>query len=147
MIIGGIATIVRGVRRMTADIDAVVRGDDIRPRALLGILAKHRIAPRIERALEFARENLVLLLRHQPSGVDLDLSFGWTRFEHDALERRETARYGRVAAPMARAEDLVVFKAMAARPKDVEDACLAAALPGHRPRAGASTPPRTRRAG
>ncbi len=29
MIIGGIAAIVRGVRRMTADIDAVVRGDDI----------------------------------------------------------------------------------------------------------------------
>ncbi len=30
--------------------------------------------------------------------------------------------YGSVAAPMARAEDLVIFKAMAARPKDIEDA-------------------------
>jgi hypothetical protein len=61
-------------------------------------------------------------LRHTSSGVDLDLSLGWTAFEHDAIAASTKAAYGTAVFPMARAEDLVVFKAMAARPKDVEDA-------------------------
>jgi hypothetical protein len=122
MVIGGIAIIARGVRRMTTDIDVVVRGDETTPAGVIRMLAARRIVPRIADAEAFARERLVLLLRHQPTGVDLDLSFGWTTFEHEALEACSEATYGSVAAPMARAEDLVIFKAMAARPKDIEDA-------------------------
>jgi hypothetical protein len=122
MVIGGIAIIARGVRRMTTDIDVVVRGDETTPAAMLRALATRRIVPRIADAEAFARERLVLLLRHRPTGVDVDLSFGWTTFEHEALEARSDATYGSVVAPMARAEDLVIFKAMAARPKDIEDA-------------------------
>jgi tRNA(Met) C34 N-acetyltransferase TmcA len=122
MIIGGIAVIVRGVRRMTTDIDAVVRGDAVRLERLLQTLATQRILSRIDDAQAFARENLVLLLRHEPTGVDLDLSLAWTAFEHEALASAEVVHYGRVAAPMATPEALVVFKAMAARPKDIEDA-------------------------
>lgn len=122
MVIGGIAIIARGVRRMTTDIDVVVRGDETTPAAMLRALTTRRIVPRIADAETFARERLVLLLRHEPTGVDLDLSFGWTTFEHEALAARSDATYGSVVAPMARAEDLVIFKAMAARPKDIEDA-------------------------
>ena len=122
MVIGGIASIARGVRRMTTDIDVVVRGDETTPAAMIRALTTRRIVPRIADAEAFASERLVLLLRHEPTGVDLDLSFGWTRFEHEALEARSDATYGSVVAPMARAEDLVIFKAMAARPKDIEDA-------------------------
>lgn len=122
MVIGGIAIIARGVRRMTTDVDVVVRGDETTPAAMVRALATWRIVPRIADAEGFARERLVLLLRHEPTGVDLDLSFGWTTFEHEALEACSDATYGSVGAPMARAEDLVIFKAMAARPKDIEDA-------------------------
>jgi hypothetical protein len=122
MVIGGIAVIARGVRRMTTDIDVVVRGDAVDTRSLLRTLLRFGIRPRIDRAEEFAQENLVLLLRHTSSGVDLDLSLGWTAFEQDAIAACTKATYGHAAFPMARAEDLVVFKAMAARPKDVEDA-------------------------
>jgi hypothetical protein len=122
MIIGGIAVIARGVRRMTTDVDAVVRGDAIDAETLVAILAKHQIVPRIERAIEFAQANLVLLLRHESSGIDLDVSFAWTNFEIEAIAAREIVKYGRVVAPMARTEDLIIFKAMAGRPRDVEDA-------------------------
>ena len=122
MVIGGIAVIARGVRRMTTDIDAVVRGDAIELRELLPLLATHRIAPRIDDAIPFAQANHVLLLRHQPSKVELDLSFGWTLFEHEALAARTIAAYGRVEVPMATPEDLVIMKAMAARPVDLTDA-------------------------
>jgi hypothetical protein len=122
MIIGGIAVIARGVRRMTTDIDAVVQGDAIGVETLVATLAKHRIVPRVDRAVEFAEANLVLLLRHEPSSVDLDVSLAWTSFELEAISACETSSFGKVVAPMARAEDLVILKAMAARPKDIEDA-------------------------
>ena len=128
MVIGGIAVIARGVRRFTADIDVAVRGDAIEVDALLSILGKKRIHPRIEDAAAFARENLVLLLRHEPSGVDFDVSFAWTEFEYEALEAATVATFGTVKAPMARPEDLVVFKAIAGRGKDMDDVVALLAL-------------------
>jgi hypothetical protein len=122
MTIGGIAVIARGVRRMTTDIDAAVRGDAVEVGQLFDALEKKRIVPRIPRARQFARANLVLLVRHEPTGVDLDISLAWTTFEQEALAARQNVRYGKVAVPMARPEDLVIYKAMARRPKDVEDA-------------------------
>lgn len=103
MIIGGIAAIARGVRRMTTDIDAVVLGDAVETSKLLRILARHSVRPRIDDAEAFAEKNLVLLLRHVPSGVDLDLSLGWTDFEREAVASSSPAAYGRASYPMARA--------------------------------------------
>jgi hypothetical protein len=122
MVIGGIAIIARGVRRMTTDIDAVVQGDRIDVPTLLRLLSRKRIVPRIVDADVFVRESMVLLLRHEPTGVSFDVSLAWTAFEHDAIAARTDAKFGSIVAPMARAEDLVVFKAMAARPVDIEDA-------------------------
>lgn len=122
MVIGGIAVIAHGVRRFTTDIDAAVLGDAISIDRLLEVLARHGIAPRIDNAAAFALTNLVLLVRHAPTGVDLDVSQAWSSFEHEAITAREKARFGRVLAPMSVPDDLVVFKAIAGRPKDIEDA-------------------------
>jgi len=122
MVIGGIAVIARGVRRFTADIDVVVRGDAVTADRVIAALAKQGIEPRIADAAAFADRNLVLLARHEPTGIDIDLSFGWTEFEHGALEERETVAIGAVRAPVARPEHLVVLKSLAGRPKDLEDA-------------------------
>jgi hypothetical protein len=122
MVIGGIAVIARGVRRMTTDIDATVRGDQADVASLVRALAKKRIVPRIDNAERFASESLVLLLRHGPTGVEFDVSMAWTDFEHAAIAASSVAAFGVVKAPMARPEDLIVFKAIAGRPKDIEDA-------------------------
>lgn len=121
-VIGGIAVIARGVRRFTTDIDVAVRGDAISVESLLKDLARFSISPRIADAVPFAEANLVLLLRHQESGVDLDVSLAWSAFEHDALATSTMTSFGRVRVPMCTAESLVVFKAIAGRPKDLEDA-------------------------
>jgi hypothetical protein len=128
MVIGGIAVIARGVRRFTADIDAAIRGDEVSIDKLLAVLAQKSIAPRIDDAAQFARENLVLLLRHQPSGVEFDVSLAWTEFEHEAIAAATVAAFGAVKAPMARPEDLVVFKAIAGRGKDMDDVAALLAL-------------------
>ncbi len=122
MVIGGIAVIAHGVQRMTTDIDAVIQGDSVQLPALLSALRRQRIEPRIAGVEAFAVTNLVVLVRHRPTQVDLDLSFGWTAFERAALASRVNTAYGTVSAPMARVEELVVFKAIAGRPRDVDDA-------------------------
>jgi hypothetical protein len=121
-VIGGVAVIARGVRRFTTDIDVAVRGDAISVESLLVSLARFSIAPRINDAVAFAETHLVLLLRHRESGVDLDVSLAWSAFEHDALATSTMTAFGRVLVPMCTAESLVVFKAIAGRPKDIEDA-------------------------
>lgn len=122
MIIGGIALIARGVQRLTFDIDAAVQGDQVRGKALLDTFHRHAILPRIADSLRFAQENLILLVRHTPSGIDLDVSLAWSGFELEALRSRTFERIGDVRLPVAAAEDLVIFKLIASRPKDVEDA-------------------------
>ena len=122
MVIGGIAVVAHGVQRMTTDIDAVIQGGAVPVAKLIRVLGKHRIGLRIRDALAFAEKNLVLLARHQPTEVDLDLSFGWTEFEREALAARKSTHYGKIRAPMARVEELLVFKAIAGRPRDVDDA-------------------------
>jgi hypothetical protein len=122
MIIGGIAVIARGVRRFTGDIDAAIRGDEIDVKTLITALAKKQIVPRIGHAEQFARESLVLLLRHEPSGVQFDVSFVWTDFEQEAIAAASIVSFGAVKAPMAQPEDLIVFKAIAGRGKDIDDA-------------------------
>lgn len=130
MVIGGVAIIARGVRRMTTDIDACVRGDAITPERLVATLATHEIEPRVPDGLAFARANLVLLARHRPTGVDLDVSLAWTHFEHEALAAASATRYGRVEAPMASAQDLIVFKTIAGRARDRDDVAALLALHG-----------------
>ena len=106
---------------MTTDIDVVVRGDSTSASALLPFLAEHDLGPRIDDAEAFAAETLVLLLQHYPTGVDVDLSFAWTEFEQHAIESSNSTRFGSLRVPIVRAQELVVFKALAGRARDVED--------------------------
>jgi hypothetical protein len=121
-VIGGIAVIAHGVRRLTTDIDAVVKGGSVSVAETLRILAQCGFEPRIEDAEQFAMSNLVLLLHHRPTGVDIDLSFGWTEFENRAIGASVVMPFGRVRVPMVGPADLVAFKAIAGRARDIDDA-------------------------
>jgi hypothetical protein len=132
MLIGGIAVITRGVPRLTRDVDATIAGGTITLSDLVDRLREHHLAPRIDDAVEFAEAHQVLLLRHVPSGVDVDLSIGWLPFELDALTAAETLDVAGVRVAVARAEDLVVYKAVAFRPQDQQDIERLLVLHGHR---------------
>lgn len=60
-VIGGVAASLRGKPRLTMDIDAVVL--DAEADALLESGSAYDFSPRIPDAVEFARQNRVLLLR------------------------------------------------------------------------------------
>jgi hypothetical protein len=121
-VIGGIAVIARGVPRLTRDVDLVVEGPSIDAASLAGELERAGILPRIPNVVAFASESLVLLMRHARSGVDVDVSLGWLPFELEAIGNASPAFIADVRLPVARAEDLVIFKAVAWRPQDQQDA-------------------------
>jgi hypothetical protein len=118
MLIGGIAVIARGVPRLTRDVDATVAGGAIGLTDMLDRLRAYDLSPRIEDAVEFAAVNQVLLLRHDPSGVDVDISIAWLPFELEAITASEPLELAGARIPVARAEDLIVYKAIAFRPQD-----------------------------
>jgi hypothetical protein len=130
MVIGGIGVIAHGVPRLTRDIDITLAGEGLDVPRVAKHFRGHGFAPRIDHAVEFALKHQVLLLVHEPSGTDLDLSFAWLPFEVEALGRAERLVLSGVKVRVARAEDLVVYKAIAWRPQDQQDIERLVALHG-----------------
>jgi len=83
--------------------------------------AEHGFVPRRGDALTFARETRVLLVRHQESGIDVDVVFGALAFEKEAIARVTWVELGDVHVPLPLPEDLIVLKAVAHRPQDLAD--------------------------
>lgn len=121
MVIGGIAVIAHGVARQTIDIDATVHAGRTSPPRLLEALAEFSIHPRVVDVLEFLERSQVLLLRHDPTGITLEISLAFSPFEHEALEHAVSVDFGGVTTRVAIPEDLVIYKALAWRDRDRYD--------------------------
>ena len=63
----------------------------------------------------------MLLMRHVTSGVDIDVTLGELQFERAAVAQCENLHIGGINVRLPRVEDLLVMKAIARRPKDIED--------------------------
>lgn len=120
-VVGGVAASLHGRPRVTKDVDVVVLAEDGTWPHLLELAAKERLVPRIDGALEFARTTRVLLLAHEPSAIEVDVSFGMLPFESELVERAETRMIHSVRFPLATAEDVIVMKALALRARDILD--------------------------
>lgn len=121
IVIGGVAASFLGRPRVTRDIDAVVMLDNDLWNEFFSRSKEYGFHPRIEEALTFAQKNRVLLLNHQPSGIDIDVSFGALPFEDESVNRSIQVRIGSISIPLPTPEDLIVMKAIAHRPVDMAD--------------------------
>ena len=81
VIVGGIAVSLLGRPRFTRDIDALVDLDEARWPAIIEAGRPVGIGPRIDDALVFARRSRVLLLRHGPSQIDIDVILSGLPFD------------------------------------------------------------------
>ena len=121
VIIGGIAVGFLGRPRFTADVDALflLSVQDI-PK-FLEFAKTENIRPRIQNAEEFARKNRILLLNHVPTETEIDVSLGILPFEEEMVERGSIKSFANLSVRLPTPEDLVIMKAIAHRPKDLED--------------------------
>ncbi len=120
-VIGGIAVVAWGFGRSTLDIDVAIAFAPSRVASLLKRMEAAGFEARIPDAAAFARENLVLLMRHSQTGVDVDVSLAQLDFEKDALHHSEQRPFGSVLIRVPRATDLIIYKMLAARPRDIQD--------------------------
>jgi predicted nucleotidyltransferase len=121
MIIGGLAVIARGVLRHTTDADIALWAPGLSIDRVLTVAAAHEIVPRSPDIRTLAAEAQILLLTHTPSSVDADVSLAWLPFEDEALATATAVDFGGVTLPTARAEDLIIYKAVAWRERDRSD--------------------------
>jgi hypothetical protein len=119
MVIGGVAASLLGRPRITRDIDALVLLDESEWKAFLAKGVRFGFVPRLSDALTFARQARVLLVRHEASGIDLDIAFGTLPFEEEAVARTVWHDVGGVRIPLPLPEDLLIMKAVAHRPRDM----------------------------
>jgi hypothetical protein len=113
MVIGGVAASLLGRPRVTRDIEALVLLDESQWAAFLTKVAEFGFVPRLSDALTPARQARVLLVRHEASGVDLDIAFGTLPFEEEAVARTVWHDVGGVRIPLPLPEDLLIMKAIA----------------------------------
>jgi hypothetical protein len=121
MVVGGVAASALGRPRLTQDVDALAILPEGEWANALSTAASHGILPRIEHPLDFARRSRVLLLRHAESGIDIDVIFGGLSFEQAAIDNSKVHDIGGLRVRLPRIEDLLVMKAVARRPKDLQD--------------------------
>lgn len=119
-LIGGLAVQRWGEPRVTQDVDLTVLAAFGQEAAVIGVLLS-AYAARDAKARDFALEYRVLKLR-APDGVPIDVSLGALPFEIEVLARASPWRLSpeielRVCSP----EDLIVYKLVAARPRDLLD--------------------------
>ena len=119
--IGGAAVSLIATPRYTQDIDlmALLETEDI-PR-VLEVAAEHDLVSRISGPIEFGEQARVVLLRHEPTQVSVDLALGALPFEREVIKRSFTIRVGGLDIRIPTPEDLIIMKAVAHRPKDMED--------------------------
>jgi predicted nucleotidyltransferase len=121
VIIGGVAVGFLGKPRYTADVDAVFLLSTKDISSFLELARAENIIPRIENAEDFARKSRVLLLKHAPTETEVDISLGIMPFEEEMVERGNIKSFANLSARLPTPEDLIIMKAIAHRPKDLED--------------------------
>lgn len=121
VVIGGVAASLLGRPRTTRDVDLLILSEQSHWAGLLNAGARFGFKPRIDDTLGFARESHVILVEHEPTGVEIDLIVGSLPFEHETVADAHPVTISGVQIPLPTAERLVVMKAIARRPRDIAD--------------------------
>jgi hypothetical protein len=129
---GAQAAILHGAARLTADVDATI---DLGGRPVAGLvdaLVREGFMPRVDDPAEFVARTHVLPTVHVGSGMGVDLVVAGTGIEALFFERSQRRTVEGVSVPVASAEDVVIMKILAGRPKDLDDASAILAAQGAR---------------
>lgn len=121
MLIGGQAVLIHGEPRLTLDIDVTLAAGPDRLPLILDAVETMGGRPLPERIEDFVRDTFVLPVADIATGVRIDLIFSTTPFEAQAIERALHIEVAGEPIPFATAEDLILHKLFAGRPRDLED--------------------------
>lgn len=122
MVIGGQAVMIHGEPRLTRDVDVTV---GVTPESLDTVLAavgNLGLKVLVDAPYDFVKETWVLPCEETLSGIRVDIMFSFSQYEQQAIARTVQIPIAMQSVNFASAEDLVVQKVVAGRPRDLEDA-------------------------
>jgi len=122
MLIGGQAVLLHGEPRLTRGIDVTLGAGPEKLPVILKWVEGARWQVLAESPADFVQRTLVLPCLEPSSGIRLDLIFSFSPYERQAIERAKKVMVGKTTVRYASAEDLVIHKLVAGRPRDLEDA-------------------------
>jgi predicted nucleotidyltransferase len=120
-IIGGVAVSLMTQSRHTDDVDAQILYDAEDAPILLDILVKNGFQPRFSGMAELAREARMITMRHEATDTVVDIALACMPFEIELQNRARVQSVAGMAIRLPTPEDMVILKAIASRPKDLED--------------------------
>jgi hypothetical protein len=118
---GAQAAILHGAARLTADVDVTVLCEPGRVQELVEALAVVGIELRVADVDDFVARTRVLPMRHRATSLPVDVVLGGPGLDEEFARRAAVRRVGTADVPVVRAEDLVVAKIIAGRPRDLDD--------------------------
>lgn len=120
-VFGAQAAIVHGATRFTEDIDISVDLGNKPTGDLVSAFARAGFALRVPDVDDFVGKTRVLPFLHSESGIPVDVVLIGPGIEELFLERARLVDIEGQEIPVASAEDVVIMKLLAGRPKDLED--------------------------
>lgn len=122
MVIGGQAVLVHGQPRLTQDIDVTLGVEPDHLDKVLEICEQLELDPLPEELESFVMETFVLPALQRETRIRVDFVFSTTAYERQAIQRAVRVEIDGTEVPFATAEDLILHKLFAGRPRDREDA-------------------------
>lgn len=122
MVVGGQAVLLHGEPRLTQDIDLTIAATVDQLPEVLHATRGADLAPLPTDVEDFVRETFVLPVVDTATGTRVDIIFAHTDYESQAIAHAVQVDLAGTSVPFATAEDLVLHKLFAGRPRDVEDA-------------------------
>jgi len=120
MVIGGQAVLLHGEPRLTKDVDITLAAGLEELDKVLRAAKNAGLEPLVD-PYDFTHRTMVLPCRDPGTSVRVDFVLSYSPYEREAIGRSVTVQLGEVAVHFATAEDLVVHKVLAGRPRDLED--------------------------
>jgi len=120
MVIGGQAVLLHGEPRLTKDIDVTLGAGLDRLPEIQALVRTMGLSPLVDPD-EFTPRTMVLPCLDPCSGVRVDFIFSYSPYERQAIARALGVRIKAAEVRFASAEDLVIHKVIAGRPRDLED--------------------------
>ncbi len=121
MVIGGQALLLYGEPRLTKDID-ITLGIGLEGLAtIMALVSELEFKPLVSDPEAFVKETMVFPVAEEKSGIRIDFIFSYSSYEKQAIERANEIKLGDTMVRFASLEDIIIYKILAGRPRDIED--------------------------
>jgi hypothetical protein len=120
-VVGGVAVGLLGRPRYTKDIDVLVALEEPRIVEALASAREYALQPRVPDVAVVALRTRVVLLRHAPTNMPVDVMLASVPIDFELLDRTRVHEQGGLSIPLPRVQDLITMKVLAHRHLDLGD--------------------------